>query len=274
MSSGSSNSLRAAAVGLACVLAASAAHAVGVFAQPASVYLHADAASAVESEISLSPTDGSVTVSISVSPFTIDEHGKPRSCECAEARSIRSWGDVSEHRLALESGQRDRVVLRLSVPADASGSYWGAVLIDIDETPRQSGARIRSRIAIPVFVTVRGTESRRIELGTLTAFKSGDGIVVEGSVTNRGNVVLHAPLALAVESGSQSDPVELASIDDAILVVLPEGRRIFRLTIRGDFPDVSQLHVSAFLHDESAVAENSCAVAAAPPCETAGCRGT
>ncbi len=277
MSSGSSDAIRAAALALACFTTAPFACGAGVFAQPASLYLSAEAGGETGGDIALSPTSERASVSIALSAFTIDEHGQPRSCECELTRSIRSWGDVSEHRLTLTAERRESVALHLTVPRGAAGSYWGAVMIEIDGTAPRGAVRVRSRLAIPVFVTVRGTERAAAAVDALEAFTTADGgIVVEGRIANRGNVVIRAPITIVVESGPASEPIELASGADDV-VVLPEAQRIFRLTVNGAFGDPSRLRVTAWLRYASGsadLAEDNCPVSADPPCLASACRGT
>ncbi len=270
MSSGNSDFVRIATAVFACLLPVSMLQAAGVMAQPANLYLSAERGSIVRSEITLSPTSGDTAVSIALAPFTIDERGQPRSCQCRMDRTLAGWGDVSTHGVSLTAGRRQSVTLELTVPASAEGSYWGVVLVEIEQT------EVRSRLAIPVFLTVRGTEAPAVRLRELKAFRTKPNeIVVTGTVFDEGNTIVHSAPLFVVEEGSASAPVELASREDGVLTILPDGRRAFRLTINGDFPDPDVLRVTAWLRSggKGGGTEAACRVSASPGCDGAGCHG-
>lgn len=280
MKCGSSEFWRLVVLASILIAVAPVASAIGILAQPANFYLNAAAGSVVEAQLTLFPTASDFAVAISLSPFTIDDHGQPRICRCRSDRALVEWTDLSVNRLLLLPGNRNVVTIRIAVPPTAEGTYWSAVLIDGDVASPVGGvgASVRPRLAIPVFISVEGTDFADVKLGQLAAFRDSDGsVVVSGTVRNSGNTLVHAPLILAVEDDPDSSPVELASVENAVITVLPGGKRVFRLRIAGEFAAARALRVTAWVRFGSApaaVAEGSCAVTGAPPCDVASCLAT
>ncbi len=277
MNCGTSERSRVAVVVLALFAASSSARAIGVLAQPINFYLTGDAGSTLAARVWLSPTAGDAVASLSVTSFTVDQQGKPASCEGRLDRSVVPWTSLSTHRLLLRSGGSEPLDLKLEIPLAAVGTYWGAVMMDVEPAAPDHLLPVRSRLAIPLFVTVRGTEAARVRIEELHAFRSAEGdVLVNAMIVNDGNTVLHSPVLLSVEAGDRSAPIELASLEDTVVTVLPGNRRAIRLLIRGDFGADRKLRVGAWIRfgrSASEVVEGLCDVLPTR-CATPGCVGS
>lgn len=276
MRSGPSDVLRVSSVALLAFAAAASAEALGIFVQPPHVYASVDAPSIMSPQITLTSTGEDAAVVVTPTFFDMDDRGRPRGCDVESGRTLVPWVSVTRSRLVLTSARSEMLEFRLAVPRSAAGSYWCAVAIDVQPLIRSSALAVQPRIMVPVVVTVRGTGDARVRVGALSAFIASEReIVVEGSISNEGNVLLRAPLVVAIETGASIDPVEIASSDDATLFVLPGRRREFRVTIRGAFAGVRPLTASVWIPaggTPNSVVEATCDVLPnQPPCVSSQC---
>ena len=113
MRSGSSDRTLTILALLFAALSAASASAAGIFVQPANFYLTAHCGTSVEANLKIAPSDGDTVVRLSVSPFTVDERGKPGSCRCRADRSLVPWSEISADRLSLRAGKYEPVTLRV-----------------------------------------------------------------------------------------------------------------------------------------------------------------
>lgn len=139
-------------------------------------------------------------------------------------RSCADWISLSEDHLRLSPGESREVSLRVAVPADVSGTYWGAVFIESAPTAEErEGTRILSiyRTAVKVYVTAPGTEVRA---GRVTAVQvaATDPLTLVVGFENTGNVQL--AVAGGVDIIDQTGTtVRSLAIEE--FLVLPGGRR-------------------------------------------------
>jgi len=228
---------RSSAFAAVVVLIALRAHAAGLVVEPSRVYLTASAGSSVDQDIALSSADGgSVRVAFAIEAFTLDIDGKPlhrRTSQLADSVSL------SESSAFIRAGEKHVVHIHLTLPPNAAGTTWFALMIDVQS---DDGVRVASRVGVPIFVSAEETEVWRAEIGDVRAVRtSTDEVEITALVHNSGNSVLRRPATFAIESGDS----EIASREVPPFVVLPGGDREIHVRVHGAFGE-GRLTVAAF----------------------------
>jgi hypothetical protein len=201
-----------------------------------------------------SPREEPNFIQASLVDFTKDEEGRTEPPPTGgEPRSCRPWLEVDKTDFA--TPERGRVELRVTarIPADATGSYWTLVQLEAVPPPRASdkgmAVAIVPSVAIPVIVTVLGTERRALALaGTVQASGSEGALACSVLVENRGNaaVILNGAFALERPSGRPGEAVEVASADVSPVTSLPGTK----LRVRANVPwagGLDELTLHAYL---------------------------
>jgi hypothetical protein len=204
---------------------ASAASGESLLVNPARLYLQAAAGTTIEARVAVS---GPVRTT-ALEGFTLDEEGMPILRADAHQRDLRDWIRVEQRE------DRDRaILLRVTVPSDAEGTYWAALVIDA----REAASEITTRACVPIFVTVAETERVALDLARSTARGAGDRLDVTVRLVNDGNVVLRVPLTVTAETIRGEQRLEVASATEPAVVVLPGSTRVVRLSlhVRQDEP--------------------------------------
>ncbi len=213
-------------VAVALALIAVPLMASGVAVQPTHLYLTAKPGTALDAEVTVAPASAATAIRITLEPFVIDANGSPRTCRDA-GRSIAGWARaIPDAHIRID--QPIGIGVSLTVPADAEGSYSGVLMIDAG-TENVDGVAVRTKVAVPIVVTVVGTEQPAASFSKLSATANGDGIVISGTVTNRGNCVLSTgALFAALHHGGAAVGMETSG---EATIILPGGSRNFRFEI-------------------------------------------
>lgn len=178
--------------------------------RPARLDLTAAAGEAITTTLAVAPASPSV----SIEPFHIDPEGNPHLGHANGANDLSSWITVQ--------ADGDELQIRVAVPREARGTYWCAIVV-ADVAPRGSGAKIVTRMIVPLFVTVEGTEERRVGIHDLRAVQNGNDVIVSAELHNEGNTVVRVPHFIALEN--ESADVELAADVREPVLILPRGSR-------------------------------------------------
>lgn len=256
-------------IALGLLLISSGAVAGGIAVQPNRLDLSTKPGTAVDDEVTISSlTPNPTRLRFSVEGFTLDMEGRP-----AHRRSVAIAEQIqlSATEAVVAAGQPLHLQVHVSLSADTRGSWWAVLLIDqaTDSSPAASGLRLRSRIAVPIFVTAEGTEIRSATIEDLEARAlSGTEIVIAARIRNSGNTVLRCPMTLAIESNEHGQTAEIASAEQTEFTILPGEVRIVRMRITGAFQDLLPLSAVVFYrygdgHDD--VASSSSHIAPAQP---------
>lgn len=200
----------------------------GLLVAPSNIRANLPAGGKLVRQIILTPTDRRpVRVRVTIEPFILDEEGTPDHGPGKTPVSSRVAGlEVAPRELQLEGGSPGVLEVRCTAPPELRGTSWAAVLIDVETAgltqERGRATIVITRVAVPVFVTVEGTERPDLTIEGLKAqWSPRGGIEFDAVLENRGNTVLRASGAWAAEKGS----LELASEDFEEIVILPGFRR-------------------------------------------------
>ena len=225
-----------------------AALAQGVFVQPNAIYTTIAAGAEARTAIKVTCAEhAGERLRVDVVAFSLDVSGTPVPSR-AEEHAI----DVAERDVTLDANGKAEVEVRLHERGEHA-SFWSAVRIEMDSP--QPGPRVA--VVVPVFVTVEGTESPRLEVESMNAVWSNGGITVTAMLHNTGNVVLRLPVTFAIERGAD----ELASDETPPVVILPGARRVVeaRLAVAGgNAPALMASALVRFMSD--AHAEGRCKI--------------
>ncbi|HEY3052020.1 MAG TPA: hypothetical protein VGK04_01380 [Thermoanaerobaculia bacterium] len=167
-------------------------------------------------------------VRVAIRDFTRGEDGRLKIAEAdspSHPRSCKEWLTVDRSSFVSPSSGRVELPVRARIPDLASGSYWAAILVASAAPPRSSeqgyGLQIVPQIAIPIIVTVSGTEHRDVRLISVRALRNADGaITAEALVENRGNAAVILNGAMSIDERNE----ELVSSDIPTTVSLPDSR--------------------------------------------------
>jgi hypothetical protein len=218
------------AAGVLCCIYAPASQARGVVATPVQLGLVGKPGTTVSGVIRVaSPREEPNFIKASIVDFTKNEEGQTTTPPAGgEPRSCRPWLEVDKTEFT--TPERGRVELRVTakIPAEATGSYWTLVQLEAVPSPKASdkgiAVAIVPSVAIPVIVTVLGTERRALALaGTLQASVSEGAVECSVLVENSGNaaVIVNGAFALEKPSGRPGETVEIASADLSPVTSLP-----------------------------------------------------
>jgi len=188
-------------------------------------------------QITLTPTDLSPTlVRVRVEPFDVDADGRPEHGPGRRVSAQRvARVEAIPRRLLLENGHPEVLEVRCPSPEEG-GSSWAVILLDL-EPVRMRGqdgslSDVTARVAVPVFVTVEGTQRPDLRIERISAVLVGpDRIAWEAQLENRGNTVLKFSGTFAVEEKGE----ELATRDLEDVLILPGFHRRIRGVVSGDF---------------------------------------
>jgi hypothetical protein len=204
-------------LGTATLLCSGGVFGRGLVVSPSQLGLVGAAGSTVSDAIYVSSSrEEKNNIRVEVTDFIRDENGEVREVSAAEAkRSCSAWIEVDQD--SFTSPETGRVELRVTakIPKEAEGSYWALVSfrsLPPTHPPGQANAvRIIPRIAVPVIVTVAGTEKRDLKISALHVTSGRGGFDAEAAVVNDGNVAVLFSGAFTLESGgANGDVTELA----------------------------------------------------------------
>jgi hypothetical protein len=242
MSSGSSDRgrppvLRAALLGILLSAAAgpAAVFAKGISVSPAHLFADVKAGDEWSQTIAVSPADATRTrVSVSVDAFVLDADGNPQRGSRSGATADLA---VETREVVLDGGRRESVTVRCRVPETAAGTLWAVVLFEAEPVERPGAGDkpvlVVTRLAVPVFLTVSGTERRDLRILGLDVVSATAGRVdVSARVRNEGNAVLRPTGLWTVEEApGGAEPVELATADVEPAVILPGSTRVLHASL-------------------------------------------
>ncbi len=241
---------------IACALAARLSGARGLVVTPTQLGLVGKPGATVSGVIHVGAArEERTAVKVTVADFTKDEDGQLKENPPeGVARSCRGWLRVDQENFFAPGGGMAELRVSARIPADAEGSYWALVGLEVPPAPRQPGTGelgifVVPRIAVAVFVTVDGTVKRQVQVTGISARKKGDDpIEAVATIENGGNaaVLVSGSFALERPAGKGSDAVELTSKDVGPVTSLP-GRRL-RVHAKLDWSgSVAGLQVHSYL---------------------------
>ncbi len=153
-------------------------------------------------------------------------------------RSLAGWIELDQQVHEIEPGESRAVTLRLTVPAEAEGSYWSKLYVEETSAPRAATAEeqgrsysvfMRQRVAVRLFEDIAGT-------GVLDAVVDQVGIeavtenrpTITVSVSNPGTLIARCTgrVEFHNERGEMIEEVPLGTRGE--FWVFPEGRRELR----------------------------------------------
>ncbi|HEY8487260.1 MAG TPA: hypothetical protein VIL11_07685, partial [Limnochordales bacterium] len=187
------------------------------------------------SVIPVGPDSGQVVVELA--DWLLDSAGNLRLLPPGTVpRSAGRWLQVAPNALQLSGGATASVRLTLTVPPQgASGAYWSMVLLRgapvVDAS--RPGVSIQVQVGVPVYVVVRGTERRSLQLASFQVeFPESPGpgraVVV---MRNNGNV--HVRVGGQVElRDEQGEVVRRLELPQG--VVLPGSSRRLQVELPPD----------------------------------------
>ena len=208
------------------------ASARGVVVSPVQLGMAGAAGATVSDVLTVSPArDEQTRVRVRLADFTKDEDGKVRElAPGANPRSCKGWIEVDQAEFTTAgTGAPIQVRVTARIPAGASGSYWAIVGLEVPPPPNAAGQgaaiAVVPRVAIPVIVTVTGTERRAVSIGDVRARRGSAQGPIECSavVENSGNVAVLIRGAFSLERPGKdpADDLELASGEVGPLTSLP-----------------------------------------------------
>lgn len=245
---------------LSILLFAGNAVAAGLTVQPPSLYLTALRDAEIDEVIMISSTSaGATSVRFSASPFDMNENGRPARGK-PSSRDLSGAIRLSADHAVLGAGQQFELRVRVRVPSLAEGSSWAAVFVE------HTADHVTTRIAVPIFVTVAGTERPNARVEIVEAYRlTSEVVVISALLHNDGNTVLRAPVAFSIET---HDAIEIASADRDAVLLLPGRGRLVEVHLKGTFSDLAGVTANTFFrfgHDSSQVVIASTAVLLAKP---------
>lgn len=212
--------------------------AVAFMVEPVLLELQVDPGSTSTASLSVTPVGSeSGQVVVDLSDWLLDSAGNLRLLPPgAVPRSASWWLQLAPNALELSGDSPATVRLTVSVPAGGvAGTYWSMVLLRgapvVD--PGRPGVSVQVQVGVPVYVVIRGTERRRVELaGFEVEPPAGSGparAVLQ--VRNSGNV--HTRVAGQVElRDEQGEPAGRLELPQEL--VLPGMTRRFQVELPRD----------------------------------------
>jgi hypothetical protein len=247
---------------------ASPAFAAGLLISPAQLGLYGAPGETVSGVINVSsPREQENRVRVSFGDFKIDSAGKRVEIGTGDPsiRSCRSWMEVDQDQFVSPERGRVAVVVTARVPKEAAGSYWTSAYFEVvpkaKAAPGEGNApgvsiAIVPRIAIPVIVTVRGTEKYSLQVRSLRANATPAGFAAEVVVENTGNAAVMLSGAMTLERPSSGDvPEEIASTDVKSATSYPGGMTTIKADLAASGLEPSALELHAYLRYGSAATQ-------------------
>jgi hypothetical protein len=170
--------------------------------------------------------------------FTRNIDGLLREATAAEVpRSSRTWMDIDQREFVAGREGSIPLVVTIRIPEDAAGSYWALVSLEalpsgagIDRRRTTAvGVAVVPRIAVPVVVTVAGTEQVAVSIQEVHVAKAESGSALDcvALVENTGTTAVLLSGAFTVERQDE----ELASVDVGMVTSLPGTKVRVKATI-------------------------------------------
>jgi len=135
-------------------------------------------------------------VDIYFQDMAFGQDGRARLSDETHPRSGTSWMTGPEEPILVPGGQTIAIPFQVTVPGDASGSYWAGVIVRPEGVVGQSWnindrtnvpVRVIAQYAGVVFVDVDGSGQNSIVFEAATVAESDSGPVVELQVRNEGD---------------------------------------------------------------------------------------
>jgi hypothetical protein len=221
----------------------------GLLVSPSQIGLVGAAGSTITETIYVSSSrEEKNYVQVAISDFVRTIDGELREASADDVvRSCKDWIDVDQNSFTSPEQGRVQLTLTARIPANAQGSYWA--LLSLRSVPpsrtgpaKGHGFRVVPRIAIPVLVTVTGTEKREMTITDFKVTSVADGVVdVEAVLENRGNVAVLFNGAFTLDRvAPPSEIIEVAEVPVEILTSLPghKSRVKGRLEWKGALSDL------------------------------------
>jgi hypothetical protein len=218
-------------VSFVALLFAAHAESRGLVVSPAQLGISAKAGETATGVITVSssrPEENQVRVTIV--DFARSEDGRLQLLSGAKPpRSSKDWLTATQNSFVSPNAGSVTVGVRARVPADASGSYWAALVLSSvppARGPRKNiGMELVPQIAIPIIVTVTGTEKRDIRLLETGARRVSDSSIEPYLVVeNRGNAAVMLSGAFTIDRNEGTDVEELADTELPVTLSLPGAR--------------------------------------------------
>lgn len=233
------------------LLAPSLAFARGMVVGPARIEMDLAPGESRTVTISVNNTDPAVSsYKLSVTSFRLSETGDVSfDAPASEPFPPKSFIEVSPERLDLEGETGGSARVRVTAPATASGTIWGGILVTIPSEARASkglGVVTEPQVLVPVYVTVRGTESRAARVTSFDAVRDAKGrFHFRATLKNEGNTLLRPSGTWLLEQKTPAGDVELLVVPFAGDPVFPGQARKFEGEGEGKVPE-GELVASVF----------------------------
>jgi len=206
----------------------------GLVVSPAQLGIIGTAGARASGTISVSSSRQEQTqVRISIADFTRDLDGKLVEVKPDQAtRSCKAWLEVEQREFTSPASGSVPLVVSARIPPNATGSYWAVVNLEAVPQPssfaprRSIGVQIVPRIAVPIIITVGGTEKISVTTLSIDLAPSTDPEGTEAAVVveNDGNTAVLLTGALALERPAKPDSEEVASVDVGPVTSLPGSK--------------------------------------------------
>lgn len=221
---------------------AMAAAARGIVVTPAQLGLAGAPGSTVSGIVKVSSSQiEEARVEAAIGDFTRDEDGKIHELRHDQAtRSCAGWLDLDKTEFTAPGGTSEEITVIAKIPKEASGSYWAILGLSVPPSSRAGkgpGVQIVPRIAIPVVITVSGTDQRVVVARPPFSISVAEGgLQCLLMVENTGNaaVLISGAFALEKTTGKPAETEEVASVDVGPLTCLPG----LKLRVKGKIPYV------------------------------------
>ena len=199
-------------------------------------------------------------------------------------KTMLDWIHLEQEELALMPGEKRSVMLLVKVPRGSAGDYRVALMVDQDatkmaskqtdsaggqleallqlgrgasKTPQKTTAKIikTMRVAIPINVRIKDTKDRnwnrvntKATEASVAIARGGKGsFVINALVNNQGDYDTSLQGACSVLHAKTKAKLKVASLDEAVLNILPVSERLAQCHFEGALPPGQYLAVMDLL---------------------------
>lgn len=218
-------------LGILLIAAAIPLSAKGVLVNPSALYLTTSPTEPLQASLNLTPTSSEPTmVTASIDSFVMDSGGRPARASTGQPSDALR---LDRNRFRME--QRETLRLTFNLPDGARGSFWWAVVLEVEPVNQDLGHGVKraivTRVMVPVVVTVAESGDPVVELIDAKATIGEAAVDVFVTVANRGNTVVRSKLYAALERAGSPSPIELSASESGEILLLPGGTRRLRLRL-------------------------------------------
>jgi hypothetical protein len=243
----------------------------GLVVRPAHVELTAGRDRGVSTRLLVTGSaSGRTRFRIRVEDFVLSDDGTPdRRDGVSGARSARPWLLVDPTEAVAEGGAATTVLVHVSLPENASGSYWALLVIEGEASAVEAEGRevrVAPRILVPLTVRAEATGQAVLAKPALDIVRADGGTCsVRLSVENSGDVALRPRASLTVFARREGGSVALAREEIPGFLSLPHSVRTFHRETACGEPGASGVGVYGVVRWGESDGEKTESVAALRP---------